>query len=68
MNPTIYITRTLDAHDTEALREKLRDLWPGERFTIIHGQCLTPRELFEMHTGPSEYKNTTMTPLPRFDD
>jgi len=68
MNPTLYITRTMDAHDTEWLRARLAERWPGERFTIIHGQCLTPRELFEMHAGPSEYKNTTMTPIPVFGD
>ena len=68
MTSTIYITRTMDAHDTERLREKLGELWPGERFTIIHGQCLTPQELFAQMTGPSEYKAQTVTPLPVFGD
>lgn len=65
--PTVYITRTLDARDTEWLRARLAERWPGERFTIIHGECLTPRELFEAMTGPQEYKAQTVTPLPRWE-
>jgi len=65
---SIYITRTMDAHDTEWLRARLAERWPGERFTIIHGQVLAPHELFAAMTGPTEYKAQTTTPIPVFGD
>jgi len=68
---TIIVTRTLDAREAEALRRALRELWPGEDWTIMHGQVL--RDSW----GPSEHKmdvsldgpgdNTTLTPLPRWE-
>lgn len=68
---TLLITRTLDANDTQRLREKLAELWPGECFTIVHGQVLTTADLhraLSAQPGPSEYKNTlTTTPVPRWE-
>jgi len=58
---TIIVTRTLDAREAEALRRALRELWPGEDWTIMHGQVL--RDSW----GPSEWKDATATPLPRWE-
>ena len=66
---TILITRTLDAHETQRLREKLAQLWPGESFTIVHGQVLSVADVhraMSQQPGPSEYK-TTATPWPLFE-
>jgi len=64
---TIIVTRTLDAREAERLRRKLRELWPDEDWTIMHGQVL--REVREW--GPSEWKDegdaTTATPVPRYE-
>ena len=66
---TIIVTRTLDAREAERLREKLRELWPGEGdWTIVHGQVL--RNVREW--GPSEFKavdsdTASATPLPRWE-
>ena len=64
---TIIITRTLDAREMEQLREKLRDLWPGEDWTVLHGRMLRNVEDLRQAWGPSEFKEWTMTPVPRFE-
>ena len=65
---TIIVTRTLDAREADRLREKLRELWPGEEWTIVHGKVL--RDVHEW--GPSEFKavdgdTVSATPLPRWE-
>ena len=65
MKPTtILITRHLSAQDSERLREKLRELWPGETWTILYGELATARP----NVGPTEWKDedTDATPVPRF--
>ena len=64
---TIIITRTLDAREMEQLREKLRDLWPGEDWTVMHGRMLRNVEDLRQAWGPSEFKDVSMTPVPRFE-
>jgi len=73
---TILITRPLTDGEILALRGKLGQLWPGERFTIMHGRV----EVAERREpGPSEYKvgtesltwdpdRMTLTPTPRFEE
>ena len=66
---TVIITRTLDAREMERLREKLRELWPGDEWAIMHGRML--RDVGDLRAaagiGPSEWKDATMTPVPRFE-
>ena len=66
---TIIVTRTLDAREAQHLREKLRELWPDEDWTIMHGRML--RDVEDLRAaagiGPSEFKGMTATPLPRWE-
>lgn len=64
---TILITRTLSASDAHNLRQKLGELWPGERFTIIHGEMLTVEDIRRAWAGPQEYKAMDSTPIPRYE-
>ena len=67
---TIIVTRTLDAREMERLRRKLRELWPGEEWTVMHGQVL--RDVATRPSWvpmPAEWKDegVTATPVPRFE-
>ena len=65
---TIIITRTLDAHEMDRLKQSLRELWPGQEWTVMHGRMLRDVNDLRQAWGPSEFKDTTtMTPLPRWD-
>jgi len=60
---TILITRRLSDGDAAALRQKLAEMWPDEQWTIVFGELATARPA----VGPSEYKDTDVTPVPRFE-
>jgi hypothetical protein len=66
---TILITRTLSTDDADRLREKLGELWPGESFTIVHGEMTTEDARRAWTPGPSELKAewTDATPVPRYE-
>ena len=65
---TILITRHLSPEDARNLREKLGQMWPGERFTIVYGELLTAEDVRRAWAGPTEWKDedTDATPVPRF--
>ena len=63
---TILITRKLNSGDMAALRQKLRELYPGEEWTIIFGEMATVEP--EAVVGPSEYKVQDHTPVPEFGE
>ena len=65
---TIIVTRDLAPGDAERLRQKLRELWPGEDWTIMRGQVMRETK----PTGPAEWKGEgdetmTATPVPRYE-
>jgi hypothetical protein len=65
---TVIITRTLDAHEMERLKQSLRELWPGQDWTVLHGTMLRDVNDLRQAWGPSEFKsNVSMTPLPRWE-
>ena len=64
---TIIITRTLDAREMERLRQRLREMWPNDDWTVLHGRMLRNVEDLRQAWGPSEFKDVSMTPVPRFE-
>ena len=65
---TIIITRTLNADEMERLRQRLREMWPGQDWAVLHGSMLSDLEGLRRAWGPSEFKDTTtVMPVPRFE-
>lgn len=65
---TVIITRTLNAHEMERLRQRLREMWPGQDWTVLHGSVLRDLQDLRQAWGPSEFKDTTTTmPVPRWE-
>jgi len=65
---TVIITRTLNAHEMERLRQRLREMFPGQDWTVLHGSMLRDLEALRRAWGPSEFKDvSSMTPVPRWE-
>lgn len=57
----VLIASSLEPEQAQRLREKLGEVFPGERFTIVFGEMPMPQ------VGPQEYKVQDYTALPRFE-